>query len=84
MIRTLILALLGGVRISDALEAVCYERQRPIGSRRDLLSPGANVIWQKADELDRAARLGDPHGPVACDVGYKWQRGPRPAPRTGF
>lgn len=56
MIRALILAALGGVRISDAVEAVCYERQRPLGDCREVMTPGANMVWRKADEIDRVAR----------------------------
>lgn len=71
MIRSLVLALLGGVRISDALEAVCYERQRPAGNRSDRLSPGAEVIWRKADELDRSARGSLPRKGDECVLHFQ-------------
>ena len=56
MFRRALILLLGGVPVSDAIEAVCYERQRPSGKREDLLSPAALVVWQRANKINAEAR----------------------------
>lgn len=50
-LHVLLLALLGGVPLRDAIEAACYERQRPSVPRDEALGPPARVICRKVDEV---------------------------------
>ena len=56
MIRSMLLALLGGVRMSDAVEACSYERIDPPGRREDLLTPTALAIIERTDVVVELGR----------------------------
>lgn len=51
MLHVMLLAALGGVRMRDAIEAACYERQRPSVPRDEALEPAARIICRKVDEV---------------------------------
>lgn len=50
-LHTLLLAALGGVPMRDAIEAACYERQRPSVPRDEALEPAARVICRGVDRV---------------------------------